>query len=166
MDLMLQMLKDTSNLDNFIKSNPLFLLLGDFGGTITPVMAAVKNLSLDNYLFGISYFFAFIRVIPSIHRLFPESFSTFVYLFPKAEQRSLGGSLIGEAYANFGMLGFLVMLLMGIVISKLYSYELKGKMSRFTIILLGLYCVFSIAEFGSRIFQECCLSKFLGICHI
>ena len=125
--LMFKKIFDFDNYIDFLKNNPLMTTLGDFGGTFTSVMALTnRNNNLD-YLYGGTYFVSLFRIIPSMHRIFPEKFSYFVLILPIENQGSLGGSLIGEAYANIGYFGFIIMLIYGIMIGKLYSYSEKIK---------------------------------------
>lgn len=116
-----------STVQSFFQNNPIFIFMGNFGGTVTTVIGAVRNFTLDNYLFGITYVAALARIFPAIHRFLPSIWETYIYAFDESDMHSLGGSIIGEAYANFGYFGFIPILILGFIIAKLYAYEMKTK---------------------------------------
>lgn len=118
------------SLDNFIfyiKTNPVFSIFGEFGGTITSLISAVKNFSITNYYYGLTYLVAIIHILPSIHNYFPIELHTYVKAFPANESNGLGGSFLGEAYVNYGVFGGVVIFLIGIGISYLNTLERKSK---------------------------------------
>lgn len=127
LSLLFSKMFDISTIEIFFQNNPIFTFMGNFGGTVTTVIGAVRNYTLDNYLFGITYVAAIIRLFPTVHRILPSTWETYIYAFDESDMHSLGGSVIGEAYANFGYFGFIPILILGFWIGKLYVYELKTK---------------------------------------
>lgn len=126
-NLMKEKMFAEESFQTFWEMNPLFMLFSDFGGTIASLLSAVKNFNLSNYFFGITYIVAAFYIFPMASRFFPEEYLNFVNAFPLYEKRSLGGSVLGEAYVNFGIFGGIVLFLLGIFISRLYSRQKNTK---------------------------------------
>lgn len=124
-NLMKEKMFAKESFQTFLETNPVFMLFSDFGGTVASLLSAVKNFNLSNYFFGITYIVAAFYIFPMASRFFPEKYLNFVNAFPLIEKRSLGGSVIGEAYVNFGIFGGIVLFLLGIFISRLYSRQKK-----------------------------------------
>ena len=113
----------TENFNYFWKNNPLYTILADYGGTFASLLGAVRNFNFSTYLLGMNYVVALFHIFPYASHLFPAEYVTYINGFYASNIHSLGGSLFGEAYANFGLIGFMPCLLLGILISKLYAME-------------------------------------------
>lgn len=107
--------------ENFIKylSNPIAPILGEFGGTISTLVGSVEYYTAENLLKGNTYFASLVYIIPKLNSILPQRYITFIDVFPTAIKHGLGGSFLGEVYANFSVYGFIAVFIMSIFIGKI-----------------------------------------------
>lgn len=119
-DTMMSQLIDYENFKYFLSNNPLFNLLGEFGGTFTTPLVTVRNYTEEiDYLYGASYLSSITMIVPGLNRIVPSNILIYTYSIPAVDQHHLGGSFIGEAYANFGIFGFFPVVLLGNIVKEI-----------------------------------------------
>lgn len=105
-----------------LKSNPLFEAMGEFGGTLVSVGYSLTFFpSTSEYLLGSSYIKGLSMMMLNIGG-FIDGFRDeilYVFQFPVRYQTALGGSYIGELYANFGQLGVIFSFVIGIFLASI-----------------------------------------------
>ena len=120
------MFSELTSVENFYyywTNNPIYTILADYGGTFASLLGSVRNYDASTFLLGTSYIVAIFHIFPFASHFFPAKYVTFINGFYASNTHSLGGSLFGEAYANFGVFGFIPCMILGVIISKLYTME-------------------------------------------
>ena len=72
-----------------------------------------------DYLYGASYLSSITMIVPGLNRIVPSNILIYTYSIPAVDQHHLGGSFIGEAYANFGIFGFFPVVLLGNIVKEI-----------------------------------------------
>ncbi len=100
--------------------SPIIAALEEFGGTQQTVGLAVRLAKSCPYKLGSTYFLSLFSILPNAGGIFSNlnQESIFTLYLPGAY---LGGSIIGEAYYNFGWLGCGIGMAAGLLIGRLSS---------------------------------------------
>ena len=114
-------------IDTFKTSSPMDILLDqlmELGGTEVSLAYAIEIVPNSMfYLLGINYLAGLLSVYPNVGGLLGKatSFYGFTTSFPDSiRAHNLGGSILGEAYTNFGFIGgCIVLFVVGIFIAKI-----------------------------------------------
>lgn len=133
-------------LDNLIESfsnNQISEAMGEFGGTLISVSYSTMFYpSNHDYLYGMTYLKSFGTLMLNVGG-FIDNFRNeivFIYNFPARYQSNLGGSYIGELYANFGHFGAIIALFIGVFIGavsyKMNNYILQEKWIKYSIMIV------------------------------
>lgn len=103
-----------------IKSNPLFPVIGEFGIAQVTVSLAITNYPLTvPFKVGLSYLVGLLSwILPITGSRWFKSATVFLYEFDFGSRLTLGGSYIGELYANFGWFGFIGAIIVGIFVGR------------------------------------------------
>lgn len=134
----------------FIFSNSLGTVfartLTEYGNTIKSLFLAIEYYpSYHNYFYGFTYLCSFASVYPNTFNIYGDfvNFYSFVKFLPKSTQYSLGGSVVGEAYANFGFFGSIIFAhilpIILLSISIFFDLSVDKKNRNFIFISLFLY---------------------------
>lgn len=106
-----------------VKSNPLLPVIGEFGITQVTVSLVITNYpAFVPYKLGLSYLAGiFAWVLPITGSQWYKNATVFIYEFEFGSQLTLGGSYIGELFANFGWFGIVGAVFVGIFIGRICS---------------------------------------------
>lgn len=98
--------------------NPLYAIIGEFGGTLLTVSIAIYNFPSDApYKYGLTYFISWLSIYPDTGGLLGQIPRQYVYIYDFVGNKySLGGSFIGELFANFGWLGSILGVFIGLFV--------------------------------------------------
>lgn len=128
-----------------VKSNPLFLVIGEFGITQVTVSLAIANYpAFVPYKLGVSYLAGiFSWVLPITRSQWFKNATVFLYEFEFGNRLTLGGSYIGELFANFGWFGIVGAIFVGIFIgrtcSRIFACMKSENWSEFVPLLVLFY---------------------------
>lgn len=120
------------NLESFLspdeeKGNPALFTLTEMGGSIQPLIHCLEIIPrYQDYRYGESYLYATTTIIPNVG---------FWEVHPATKKANLGNwlrdylnlnygpgfSIVAEAYYNFGLWGFLMMIILGFTLTKFFS---------------------------------------------
>lgn len=123
----------------------LYDFIIEFGDTvISLIFPILKTGESAPYGFGLTYLLAPLSISPVLPGFLVESdfykdAVFFITKYPEAAQINFGGSILGEAYANFGWLGCLVLFFVGVLIRTIdNSIHLakKGLISYYSLLLI------------------------------
>lgn len=123
----------------------LFMFIQEFGGTvISLIVPMVKTGESAPYGFGLTYMLAPLSLSPKLPLDLVESdlykyAMHFITQYPEAKYINFGGSILGEAFANFGWFGCFVSFFVGLLI-KLVDNSIhmvkEGNISYYTLLLI------------------------------
>lgn len=111
---------------NIFSSQILYEVFAEFGLSFFSVVAVYKEIPQNiDYLYGLSFIGSLVSLLP-IGFLFLDFFSMVsiskqVNALPG--NYSVGATLAGDFYANFGWLSILIVILFGYVLSKIFSFK-------------------------------------------
>lgn len=101
----------------------VYSVLREFGGSMISLIYSMRFVpSYANYNFGLTYIISLLLISPKLPQAMVNALNnnfTFTSVFPSAYLDSLGGSVLGELYYNFGWLGALCTLFLGLFISRI-----------------------------------------------
>lgn len=101
----------------------LYSLLREFGGSMISLIYSMRFIpSYANYNYGLTYVVSLLLISPKLPQAMGNALKnnfTFTSVFPAAYLDSLGGSVLGELYYNFGWFGALFTLFIGLFISSI-----------------------------------------------
>lgn len=111
-----------------IWENPILATIGEFGGTLLSVSLAIYHYPQNvPFKLGLTYIISWISIYPNTGNLlgdFPDEY-VYIYDFPN-NSYTLGGSYIGELYANFGWMGIVGAIGVGIFIGSVCNNVVYG----------------------------------------
>lgn len=130
--------------ESITTQNPIFLTIGEMGGSMFPLLEVMKLAALENidYKFGLTYLSSLFAIFPNflIGEIIPRiSLSNWLMLTLNLSYGP-GFSLLAEAYLNFSWIGGPFMFLLGYIIAKLLNPKVNN--SDYFIIKKILVCVF------------------------
>lgn len=109
----------------------IYSSLREFGGSMISLIYSMRFIpSYANYNYGLTYIVSLLLISPKLPQAMVNALNNnfaFTSVFPTAYLDSLGGSVLGELYYNFGWLGALFTLFVGLFIS---SIDLKINQSK------------------------------------
>lgn len=123
----------------------LYSFIHEFGNTvISLVIPIIRTGESDTYSFGLTYLLAPLSLSPKLPVALIESdfyrdAMFFITKYPEARFINFGGSILGEAFANFGWLGFLVLYFVGLLIKQIDNsiYMARtGQVSYYSLLLI------------------------------
>ena len=101
----------------------VYSVLREFGGSMISLIYSMRFVpSYANYNFGLTYIISLLLISPKLPQAMVNALNNnfaFTSVFPSAYLDSLGGSVLGELYYNFGWLGALCTLFLGLFISRI-----------------------------------------------
>ncbi|WP_415346001.1 O-antigen polysaccharide polymerase Wzy [Clostridium perfringens] len=100
-----------------INGNIFFETIAEFGGTLISLAFSFKFYPIfSNYMNGSSYILGIVSVIPNISKIINgiNNKTIFTYNFPESYRFALGGSYLGELYANGGTFSIVLCFIIGI----------------------------------------------------
>ena len=116
--------------------------LGEFGYAAFSLGATVESFGEIGYLGGKMYLLSWLQIFPNVGGMldgFSDSLN-YVMMLPSKYRYSLGGSLLGEYFANFGYLAFVFSYLLGRFIrtayQKLQDAILSEELSAFALLII------------------------------
>lgn len=113
-----------------ISTNLILDSLSEFGGTFVSLAYAIMFFnSKTGFFVSRSYLFSLLFVFPNVGGFQNDlmKFVSYTSNFPDKYSYAIGGSYLGEAYANFGMVGGVVFIgVVGFIIAALYAKQLKS----------------------------------------
>lgn len=106
-----------------LKSNPLFPVIGEFGITQITVSLTITNYpSTIPFKLGLSYIVGLLSwIIPITGSQWYKNATVFLYGFDYGSRLTLGGSYIGELFANFGWFGVIGAIFVGYFVGRTCS---------------------------------------------
>ena len=128
------------------KEQPVFDFVGDMGATQFTVGLVQRRIDggYMQFNYGKEYIASWISVLPNLGGEIKEIVDKQNYVI-ELNYPTLGGSIIGEQYYNFGMFGCLVGVLVGILIEKMNRYLVfcleKKYYSRIAVLVSYFYCI-------------------------
>lgn len=128
------------------QEQPIFNFVGDMGGTQFTVGLVQRRIDggYMQFNYGKEYIASWISVLPNFGGEIKEIVDKQNYVI-ELNYPTLGGSIIGEQYYNFGMLGCLFGMLVGIIIEKMDRYLVfcleKNYYSRIAVLVAYFYCI-------------------------
>ncbi len=134
----------SSAVEDFSVLKPIFDALGEFGVTMVTLCYTIMFIpSSTPYGLGLTYPISLITIFPNVFNFYEyfNNYLVFEYNIPDPYSISLGGSYLGELYFNFGNLGVVFTIFVGIFTSYLSSeirYNIKFKNWTKTAILTSL----------------------------
>lgn len=114
------------------------------GNTIKSLYLAIEYFpSYHDYFYGFTYISSFASVYPNTFNLYGDfvDYYSFVKFLPRNTQFSLGGSILGEAFANFGFIGAIIfMIIFSLALNYVCAIEKVSKEKNNTFTLF--FCLF------------------------
>ena len=111
----------------------LYSFIHEFGNTVISLVIPITRTSgSETYSFGLTYLLAPLSLSPKlpidlIESDFYRDAMFFITKYPEAKYINFGGSILGEAFANFGWFGFLVLYFVGLLIKQIDISIYKAK---------------------------------------
>lgn len=111
------------NLEKVVSSmreveNPIVSTFEEFGGTQYTVGLVLKHSESNQYAFGTTYIESLVSILPNINGIFTEINKNAIFTL-QLNEAYIGGSIIGESYYNFGIFGFVVAYIIGVLVGKI-----------------------------------------------
>ena len=116
-----------------------FSVCSEFGSAFLTIYYSIMYFSIPNL--GYNYLVSFITIIPLTGSISSFVNSVVLYKNKLPITETLGGSYIGEAYYSFGIMGFVIFLLIGFIlafVSKKITYGIRKNKIRSLLIYLPL----------------------------
>lgn len=131
--------------DNW-QEQPLFDFIGEMGGTQFTVGLVQRRIDggYMQFNYGKEYIISWISVLPNLGGEIKEIVDNQNYVI-ELNYPTLGGSIIGEQYYNFGLFGCLFGILVGAIIERMDRYLVfcleKRNYSRIAVLIAYFYCI-------------------------
>ncbi|MGU8814897.1 O-antigen polysaccharide polymerase Wzy [Clostridium perfringens] len=124
-----------------LKGGPIFDLLAQLGSNLNVVVLAFTSIpSFNYYNLGITYLISWLAIYPNTGGILGNIPNMYVFLNYLNTNLPLGGSYIAELYFNFGWIGLIFAIFIGIFLGyvgkKIELYILKGEWLKLSIIMV------------------------------
>lgn len=101
----------------------IYSLLREFGGTMISLVYSMRFIpEYSGFNYGMTYISSVLLILPKLPQSVVNELSNnfaFTSVFPTAYQDSLGGSVLGELYYNYGWIGAPITSIIGIAIARI-----------------------------------------------
>lgn len=128
---------------NSMEDNAILKIINEMGGAIFPTAATIEYMEdIGEYKYGTTYLYGLTTFIPnlsnSVHSAVAKSDTQ--AMVGNYFGLSFGGSAVQEAYINFGWYSWILMIILGYILSKISNKILESN----NLTAYALFCVFMV----------------------